>query len=238
MCARDCEELEMGPFVYDSAEFQRELDESPHLAGEVRFITSIAGPGMRVIEVGANRGVTAVALARRVGTQGHVYAFEPVPEFYDIVKENLSRNGVDNVSVYRKALSNSTATIPFFKHGGGSGIAPVEEADAIHVQTTTIDRFVAEQAIERIDIVNMDCEGSELNVLLGARGLLAEHRPQIFCEIHHEYLSQLDQSAAQIVAYLGSLGYDIEPSDVESPRKRPTIAECSHIYARTSRRIS
>ncbi len=222
----------MGPFVYDSAEFQKELHDSPHLAGEVRFLTSIAEPGMRVIEVGANRGVTAVTVAKRVGTHGHVYAFEPVPEFYDIVEENLSRNGVRNVSLYRTALSNNTATIPFFKHGGGSGIAPADDAEAIQVQTITIDRFVAEQAIERIDIVSMDCEGSELNVLLGARALLVEQRPQIFCEIHHEYLSQLGQSADQVVNYLESLGYDIEPSDVESPRKRPTIAECSHIYAR------
>jgi FkbM family methyltransferase len=222
----------MGPFVYDSAEFQKELDDSPHLAGEVRLLTSIAEPGMRVIEVGANRGVTAVALAREVGTHGHVYAFEPVPEFYELVNENLARNGVGNVSVYQTGLSNRAATIPFFKHGGGSGIAEVADAEPLRVQTTTIDRFMADHGIDRIDILNMDCEGSELDVLQGARVLLSKHGPQVFCEIHHDYLSQLGQSADQVVAFLESLGYEVEPSEVESPGTTPTVAECSHIYAR------
>ncbi len=70
----------MGTFIYDSPVFQRELQNQAHPAGEIRFLKSIAKPGMRVIDTGANRGVTTVAIARQVGSGGHVYAFEPVPE--------------------------------------------------------------------------------------------------------------------------------------------------------------
>lgn len=224
----------MGPFVYDSPDFQKELAEDVHLAGEIRFLTSIAQRGMRVIDAGAHRGVTVVATARHIDDTGHVYAFEPVHEFYNVVKDNISHNGVNNVSLYEKALSNGVNTILFYKHGGGSGITKADDAELIRVNTTTVDDFAAEQKIDRIDLLSMDCEGSELYVFQGAEIVLAEHGPQIFCEIHHFYLLQLGQSAEQVAEYLQRFGYEVEPLQVESPDKKPGITECSHIYARKS----
>ncbi|RLC63381.1 MAG: hypothetical protein DRI48_08510, partial [Chloroflexi bacterium] len=72
----------MNEFVLESEEFRRELQNSPHEAGEVEFLRSVLRPGMHVIEAGANRGVTAVAIAREIGSEGRLYTFEPVPEFY------------------------------------------------------------------------------------------------------------------------------------------------------------
>jgi len=53
-------------FLFDSEALQAELRNSPHEAGEVAFLQSILRPGMSVIEPGANRGVTAVAIARQM----------------------------------------------------------------------------------------------------------------------------------------------------------------------------
>jgi len=221
----------MEPFIFESSDFQKELANSPHLAGEVNFLSTIAEPGMQVIDAGAHRGITAVALAKKVQSQGHVYAFEPVPEYYTVTEQNLSRNGLENVSLYQKALSNEVKTIRFYKQGGGSGIVEADDAEVILVKTTTIDDFIAEQKIDQIAILSLDCEGSELYVFQGAVTVLAEHGPRIFCEIHHSYLTQLGQSAKQIVEYLQNFGYEVELLQVESSARKPEIAECSHIYA-------
>lgn len=162
----------MDEFVYDSAVFQRELQNQAHPAGEVRFLKSIAKPGMRVIDIGANRGVTTVAVAREVGSGGHVYAFEPVPEYYDALKANLARNAADNVSAHQLALSNRTGQIRFYKHGQGSGITPTDDAELLWVEATTVGDFLSEQGTGRIDLLNLDCEGSELLVLEGAEAVL------------------------------------------------------------------
>jgi len=225
---------EMPAFVYDSPEFQRELAADPHLGGEIRFLTSIAQPGMRVIDAGAHQGITVVALAKQIGDTGHVYAFEPVDEFYNIVRDNLSRNGLNNVSLFHQALGNGTMTILFYKHGGGSGITKVEDAELMRVNTTTVDTFATEQNIEQIDLLSLDCEGSELYVFQGAEAVLAKHSPQIFCEIHHSYLLQLGQSAAQVADYLQRFGYQVEPLLIGSPGTTVDITECSHLYARSS----
>lgn len=222
--------MRMDRFEYESEQFREELRSNPHLAGEVQFLRSIAKPGMHVFDVGANRGVTAVTLAKAVGADGHVYAFEPVPEYYRQLKENLSLNRADNVSAYPLALGNRSGRIRFYKHGGGSGIARAEGAEVLWVDATTAAHFAADQGISRIDLLSMDCEGSELRVLEGAKRILEEDAPQIFCEIHREYLDELGQSVEDVVRFLRGLGYDLRPLRVENLGADTGIDECSHIY--------
>lgn len=228
----------MDEFTYNSPVFQRELQNQAHPAGEIRFLKSIAEPGMRVIDIGANRGLTTVAVAREVGIRGHVYAFEPVPEYYDVLKANLARNAADNVSVHQLALSNRTTRIRFYKHGQGSGITPTDDAELLWVEATTVGDFLGEQETSRIDILNMDCEGSELLVLQGAEAVLQEQSPQIFCEIHHEYLKELGQSVRDVASLLRRLDYVIQALDVEKPAEEVDLEKCSHIWARAYQPIS
>ena len=218
-------------FNYESEEFRGQLHSDPHHAGEVGFLRSIAKSGMRVLEVGANTGVTAVALASEIGETGHLYAFEPVPEYYATLMENLSRNNVKNVSVYRLALSNQTGRIRFYKRKGGSGITPAEGGEALWVEATTVTEFLIVQRMDRIDLLNLDCEGSELLVLEGAKAVLEKQSPRIFCEIHHAYLKELGQSTDDIIGYLSQFGYDVRPLQVEDPDMETSADKCSHIYA-------
>ncbi len=222
----------MSGFTYDSEEFRRELKNSPHHAGEVEFLRSICRPGMHVIEAGANRGVTAVALAKVIGKEGHLHAFEPVPEYCAVLKQNLSANGVVNTSVYQLALSDRQGRIRLHKHGAGSGITPSPNAEELWVQATTVTDFLRDEKIGRIDLLHLDCEGSEMLVLKGAKALLEEHAPEIFCEIHHPYLKELGQSAHDVITFLTGIGYDVQPLQVENLDAETSFENCSHICAR------
>jgi FkbM family methyltransferase len=222
----------MSEFIYDSPAFQHELQSQAHPAGEIRFLKSIAKPGMRVIDVGANKGLTTVAAAREVGRGGHVYAFEPVPEYYATLKANVARNAADNVSVYQLALSNRTGRMRFYKHGEGSGITPTDDAELLWVEATTVGDFLDERETGKIDVLNLDCEGSELLVLEGAEAMLRKQSPQVFCEIHHEYLKELGQSVTDVAGFLSQLGYIVQPLDVEKPGKKVRLEECTHIWGR------
>ncbi|MFO7956575.1 MAG: FkbM family methyltransferase [Candidatus Brocadiia bacterium] len=221
----------MKAFVLDSEEFQRELRCHPHEAGEIEFLRSVLRPGMRVIEVGANKGVTSVAIAEAIGREGHLHAFEPVPEFYDELRCNLVRNETRNVSTHRLALGDRSGQVSFYKHGEGSGVAPIDHAAVLHVKATTIDDFMAGQSDDRVDFLNLDCEGSELLVLRGAGRILERYSPGIFCEVHHGYLEQLGQSAGDIVDLLTDLGYVIRFLQVEDLDAEPAADGCSHLYA-------
>jgi FkbM family methyltransferase len=216
----------------ESKEFWDELQSSPHAMGEITFLQSITRTGMHVIDAGANRGVTTVALARTVAPDGYVYAFEPVPEYYEALRQNLSRNEVENASAFNLALSNQSGRIRFYKHGEGSGITRADAAEMLWVEATTIPGFLRHQHIGRINVLSLDCEGSELFVLQGAKAFLEEQSPQIFCEMHHGYLKELGQSADDIADFLCDLGYDVQPLQVEDLDEQTTFEKCSHIYAR------
>ncbi len=219
-------------FIYDTDRFRRELRNDPHCAGEVNFMRSIVKPGMKVMEIGANRGVTAVAIANGIGDAGHLYAFEPVPEYYRKLLANLSLNGVSNVSAFRLAVSNNTGRIRFYKRDGGcSGITPSGNGEMIWVEATTVTEFLVVQQIDRIDILNLDCEGSELLVLQGAKAVLEKQPPHIFCEIHHAYLKELDQSADAVIGFLTRFGYGVRLLKAEDLEAEATINTCSHVYA-------
>ena len=220
----------MTEFTFNTA-FRRELRENPHPYGEVIFLESVLTHGMIVIEGGANLGITTIAIAKAVGKKGYVNAFEPVPEYYEHLKKNVLRNEIKNISIYNQALSNETGSILFYKHGEGSGITYVEEAETIQVQATTLIQFANAYHIAKIDFINLDCEGCELLVLREAETLLKEQTPAIFCEIHRDYLNFLNQSVKELVIFLKSLGYKVKPIQIEDLNSDTDFDKCSHIYA-------
>jgi len=231
---RQTSELTLELFVYDSPSFQTQLKQDAHHHGEVAILEAMAEPGMVALELGANKGVTAIALAKSVGPQGQVHAFEPVPEYYAALIENLRLNEVDNVTVHQFAVTDKESEASYYKHGQGSGIVRVGEAEEIIVGTTSLDNFIAEQALERVDLINMDCEGAELLAVRGAKKTLGQNAPHIFCEIHHDYLSRLGQSVGDIVGYLEALGFQVAPVCVEDLDKDVELESCTHICAATS----
>ena len=219
-------------FVYESDDFNETLHKRVHQAGEITFLRSIARPGMRVMEIGANTGVTVLAIAKVIGADGHLYAFEPVREYYMTLMANLSRNDVTNVSAYNLAVSNHTGRIAFYKRErGGSSIVPATGSDMLWVEATTITEFLTVEEISTIDLLNLDCEGSELLVLQGAQMTLQTHAPHIFCELHHTYLRELGQSAAHVIGYLTNLGYSVRLLRVDDLEADVRLDTCSHVYA-------
>ena len=220
----------MTKFTFNAA-FRRELQESAHHYGEVTFLESILRPGMTVIEGGANRGVTAIAIAKAVGKKGCVHAFEPVPEYFKALQQNVSRNKIQNMSIHNLALSDKNGSIRFYKHGEGSGVTRAEEAETIRIRATTLPYFLGRHNISRLDFINCDCEGSELLVFRKARSLLKEQTPSIFCEVHRDYLKALNQSVQDIVEFLQDLGYTVKPIQVEDLNSDSDFEHCSHVYA-------
>ena len=218
-------------FLYDSPSFRDFLKNNPHERGEVRFLESVVKEGMNVVDVGGHIGVTTVIIAKQVGKRGLVYSFEPVPEYFNILKKNLSTNKLENAAAVQLAVTDRLETIDFYQHGGFSGIIHDEGAKKFKANTTTIDTFLNEQEMERLDLIYMDCEGSELLVLKGAEESLRKNKVQIFYEIHHDYLKHLGQSIQHIVQYLQKLEYEVHSVSLDSLSIRSDFDNAEYIYA-------
>jgi len=134
--------MEMEFFLYDSPAFKDFLKDNPHEEGEVKFLELIAQEVMHAIDIGANIGITTVAIAKGIRRRGKLYSFEPVLEYSNILKENLSSNGLENVKVYELAVTDQVGRAPFYQKELSSGIVFEQGAKKFEIPTTTIDRFL------------------------------------------------------------------------------------------------
>lgn len=227
----------MQAFVYDES-FKKELKEDAHSYGEVKFLERHVENGMTVLDIGANKGLSTIVMAQEVGPGGKVYAFEPVPEYYRILQSNLSRNVVGNVNLFPCALGAENGRVDYYKNGGGSGIVPQQNAARFTVDVRTLDDFVDEQDLTHIDLISMDCEGSELLVLQGGEETLQQSGSlTIFCEVHRGFLETLGQSVEQLVSWLEDRRFKVKPVFIDDLTRETDYDECTHIFASRANKI-
>lgn len=223
--------MEVELFTYNSPDFDAFLKNNPHERGEVNFLNSIAEKGMKAIDIGANIGISSVAIAAKIGERGRLYSFEPLPQYFTILNRNISSNRLENVEVYELAITDQSGQVSFYQKELSSGIVFEEKAEKSEVPTTTIDKFVNEKKIGKIDLIHMDCEGSELLVLKGAEETLSKNKIKIFCEIHHDFLKQLGQSIEDIVQYLQGLEFQVQSVSLNDLKAGNNFENCEYIYA-------
>jgi FkbM family methyltransferase len=164
----------------------RQLSWNPE---EYRAFRAAVRPGAVVLDVGANVGSYTLLFAIWVGPAGRVFAFEPAPEAREGLRKHVALNGLaDRVEIAPYAAS-SIAGSARFRIDGASGANAIAtggdrgHAASIDVETTTIDAFCDRHRV-RPDVVKIDVEGAELDVLAGARRVLAQPDMQAFVEFH------------------------------------------------------
>jgi FkbM family methyltransferase len=183
------------------------LEQEQWFEKEAGFVGRLVRPGMRAVDVGANYGVYTASLARAVGPQGHVWAFEPTQRTLDFLARTVALNGFANVSLCRTALSDHVGVGRLGLGAGGSELnsltliagQPYEE-----VPLSTLDEQFAGQAMGAIDFLKLDAEGEELRILAGGRKVLASQSPIIMFELKAGHAVNLD-----IPRELRNLGYEI-----------------------------
>ena len=155
-----------------------------------------------VIDVGAHIGVVSVYLAKAFPGIS-VLAYEPMPQVFQLLVENLARNRVHNVTAYNLAVTGDGRDIEMVAHlpsntGGGTTYAASHDLpghERVTVHSTTLDGIIGEHEVSSCPLLKIDVEGAEYEVLYNAR-TLAKIR-NIRGEFHAN-------------AYLRSRGFDMD----------------------------
>ena len=156
-------------------------------------------PESTLVDVGANIGVIAVGMLS-LGHLRRAVAVEPEPRNVDLLRRNISQNGMDaRIWCVAAAVGDARGTIDFELSETNYGDHRIRRSEAGGVEekfsesgravTTvpldTLDDTLAaapREFTERIGLVWMDVQGAELLVLRGAERLLASGVP-VFCEV-------------------------------------------------------
>ncbi len=159
---------------------------------DIYFLKNIVRPGDFCIDIGAHLGYFTVELSRIAGSNGHVYAIEPMSKFYNTLRGIVEKRNLKNITLYPFAM------------GGGSefvemGIPKVNNikkfAYARVIRSSTFLEYVESEKVKnvygdelfrdlpRLDFIKCDVEGLELAVLESFREIIGKHKPVIFCEL-------------------------------------------------------
>jgi FkbM family methyltransferase len=149
--------------------------------GTRRILTKLLQPGMTFVDIGAHIGLLTLAGARAVGRTGKVLALEPTPAAFDCLSQAILVNGLaETVKARRQAVGESHEQRQFYVRRvlGHSSLTPSDipgesSIDEVEVEISPLDGLV--EPGERIDLVKIDVEGTELAVLAGMKRIIAEN---------------------------------------------------------------
>jgi FkbM family methyltransferase len=157
----------------------------------------------RIVDVGANVGYSVLWLAAKFPT-ACILAFEPVPEHVTLLRKAIASNDLtDRVSLYPVAVGTRNQEAYISTEGLRSQLS--FEDGPTRVRTQVVD-FFERAGAEVIDILKLDCEGSEYDLLMDPRFAKLKVR-RLLLEWHAD--QNRPHADQEIVARLHELGWQI-----------------------------
>ncbi len=178
-----------------------------------------------IIDIGAHSGQFSKLFSRLV-PQGKVYGFEPGAYALSIFRLVVKLRHLRNVQIVPLGLSDAPAEqtlfMPIKRSGafgfGLSSLMPLPSYDAQHthketIRLTTLDEFVKEQNIARVDLIKIDIEGWELPALKGAKQTIDTFHPVVMVEVDAEHQARANATPEDIFALFPPDRYAVLKTD-------------------------
>ncbi len=121
-----------------------------------------------VVDLGAHIGVFTVFAAKQARNV-KVYSYEPDPENFKLLLENLRLNRLEHkVKSFRLAISNARGAIPLYINDLGMSSLSSKSKRYLTVEAITLGDIFNLNSLDKIDFLKIDIEGAEWNVLKAA----------------------------------------------------------------------
>jgi FkbM family methyltransferase len=145
-------------------------------------------PGETWLDIGAHYGFTAIALARIVGEQGRIFAFEPMVSTAGSLLKTSRLNHLNQVTVIPFGLSSSPSleliTLPTFRGMADRTLQGKSTVERIF--TCSLDGLWKSINLGNPSLqgIKIDVQGMELEVLQGMNDVLTRNKPKLLIEVH------------------------------------------------------
>ena len=180
-----------------------------------------AGGAPRILDCGANVGVSCLYFHRHF-LGARITAFEPDPEIFACLQENLAASGCTGIELVRKAVWSADTVLQFESDGADGGrIEAGGGARRQEVPAVRLKNFLAEP----VDLLKLDIEGAETEVLRDIAPALALVR-NVFVE-YHSFAGQ-QQTVGELMQILVAAGFRLHVHPVNTA-PQPLVATPVHL---------
>jgi FkbM family methyltransferase len=138
-----------------------------------------------IIDIGAGLG-DFTAYAAQCSPHGRVLAYEPFPESFALLQQNVKLNGLKNVEAQPYAIAAQAGALSL-NVGIGEAVqhsTSQSGAQAIAVQAISLAQVFNEQYVACCDFLKMDIEGGEYAILRGVDARLLKRVQRLAMEYH------------------------------------------------------
>jgi FkbM family methyltransferase len=197
---------------------------------DTEIVKNEINKGDIVVDVGASIGYFTLIFARSVGKEGHVFAFEPRPERFELLKKNVEINGYDNVTIEQMAVMDQNGETDFyFSKNEKTGFKLEVSEDQKNIisekgvaKTIRLeDYFKEKNLLNKIKFIKSDVDGPEFAVLKSAGSILENKSLKIFFEWDYEYIEIAGDNPEEMLELLYKNGFKIYSPDFKNNKYSP-----------------
>jgi len=162
-----------------------------------------------VIDIGAHIGIFAV-FAAQFAKNGKIYAFEPMPENFEMLRNNIGINKSTNIISVNKAVSDKKGEKELYLSKDNTGehsfIFNEDKSKKVKVKTISLKDIIDEYNLTKINFLKIDCEGAEYEILLNSPQDIFHKIEKISMECH--YIDKT-RNIFSLKKYLEEQGFDV-----------------------------
>jgi FkbM family methyltransferase len=175
---------------------------------------------LTIINAGANLGLVCLPISMFCKK---ILAFEPLPNIYNYLINNIKNNNILNIETFNCALSDSNKTLQMEPYGwdkthmdSGHSVVidnlyendnqqyiPKPEIPTLFIDAKTIDSY----NFDNIDMLLLDTEGYEPYVIDGAKDTISKCKPYIIIEHEIGHVKCRHMTSRSIIDNIIAMGY-------------------------------
>ena len=192
------------------------------------------------IDIGANKGQISIPISHFLNGDGEVHCFEPVKRSYELLKKNiLFEKPITNIQTNNFALGDRNTQVEIKIPQDDDTQASIKDHKMHSWENTknvitqkvnmmTLDTYVKEKSLQKIDFIKCDVEGAEMLVMRGAKNVLTSAKPPILkLEIYKEWTKTFGYEPQDIIRFLEKFGdykaYHISPNGLNRVKSNDKV---------------
>jgi len=141
-----------------------------------------------ILDIGGHYGYFSFFASMNLKPESQIFSIEPSPGNVEVFKQNLKSNDFNNIKLIQCGLGGKTMRTELYEGNSYNHSIinnNIKKAIAI-VQIYSLDDFLIQNSLNKIDFLKLDCEGAEYDILFNTSGNGFEKIKIISMEFHDQ----------------------------------------------------